>query len=168
MFRSPMLGLLLAALTAAAHAETYYVATDGKPENDGSRDKPWPAVDFALKKVGGGHTIVVRPGFYRGPLEVARAFAGTERSPTVVRSEEKWKAIVVGSPGNGVTVGDDCDRVTIEGFEVLGAWYRDWAYGYLPKTNSTPMIDLWEKPQIATLVRLQRNRTKRRLLHDAT
>ena len=37
----------------------------------------------------------------------------------MVRSEEKWKAVVVGSPGNGVTIGDDCDWVTIEGFEVL-------------------------------------------------
>ncbi len=116
--------LLFVAMASVAAAGSYYVATDGKPENDGSRPKPWPSVDFALRKVGGCNTIVVRPGFYRGPIEVARAYAGTEKAPTVVRSEEKWKAVVVGSPGNGITIGDNCDWVTIEGFEVLGAWYR--------------------------------------------
>ena len=81
MSRSLVIGLLLVALAAAARAETYYVATDGKPENDGSCEKPWPSAEFALQKVGGGHTIVVRPGFYRGPLEVARAYAGTATGP---------------------------------------------------------------------------------------
>jgi hypothetical protein len=124
MLRVLETGLVLVALAAATHAATYYVATDGKPENDGSHGKPWPSVEFALKKVGGGHTIVLRPGFYRGPIDVPRADAGSVYSPTVIRSEEKWKAVVVGSPGNGVNVGDHCDWVTIEGLEVLGAWYR--------------------------------------------
>ena len=63
-------GLVLIAMALVANAGTYYVATDGKPDGDGSREKPWPSLDFALKKVGGGNTIVLRPGFYRGPLDV--------------------------------------------------------------------------------------------------
>ncbi len=32
--------VLLGPLLAAAHAGTYYVATDGKPEGDGTRARP--------------------------------------------------------------------------------------------------------------------------------
>jgi hypothetical protein len=139
MHRLISICVLLVPLLAAAQAGTYYVATDGKPENDGTREKPWPSVEFALKKVGGGNTIVVRPGFYRGPIEVARAYGGTEKAPTVVRSEEKWKAVVVGSPGNGITIGDNCDWVTVEGFELLGAWYR----GVMLGGSHNTLRDCW-------------------------
>jgi hypothetical protein len=58
MFRVLLTGLLIVTLAGAARAETYCVATDGKPENDGPRDKPWPSVEFALQKVGGGHNTL--------------------------------------------------------------------------------------------------------------
>ena len=123
-------GFVLLVLASAAEAGTYYVAADGKPHNDGSRDKPWPSVEFALQKVGGGNTIVVRPGIYRGPITVAHAYAGTKERPTVVRSEEKWRATMIGAPGyGGMVVADNCDWVTIEGFEVFGAQSRGVALG---------------------------------------
>jgi hypothetical protein len=117
------IALLPAALAAAADAATYYVATDGKPANDGSREKPWPAVEFALAKVGGGNKIVLRPGVYRGPITIARIYSGTEQRPTVIQSEEKWKAVIVGSPVHCITSGDDCQWLAVDGFEVLGARY---------------------------------------------
>jgi parallel beta-helix repeat protein len=117
------IGALLVALTASAHAGTYYFATNGKPENDGSREKPWPSVALALAKVGGGNRIVVRPGVYRGPIEIALACAGTQQSPTVIQAEEKWKAVVIGSPEHCIVNGDRGPWVSIDGFEVLGARY---------------------------------------------
>ena len=79
-----------AALTAiSADAGTYYVATDGKPENDGSAARPWPSVEFALSRAGGGHTILLKPGIYRGPIEIQKRFAGTEAQPTVIKAEVK-------------------------------------------------------------------------------
>jgi hypothetical protein len=54
------INLLLMSTAMAASAETSYVATDGQAENDGSRAKPWPSVEHALSKLGGGHTIIVR------------------------------------------------------------------------------------------------------------
>ena len=92
--------LILVVLASAAKAGTYYVATDGKPNNEGSRKKPWPSVNMALDKVGGGHTIVVLPGVYRDPIFIKDAYSGTEQSPTVIRSEEKWKAVLLGATGN--------------------------------------------------------------------
>jgi parallel beta-helix repeat protein len=105
------------------HAGTYYVATDGKPENDGSRDKPWPSVEHSLSKVGGGHTIVVRPGLYRGPIQIARQFAGTADQPTVMQSEVKWKAVIIGAEYHVISNADDCDWVVIDGFEAMGGRY---------------------------------------------
>jgi hypothetical protein len=115
--------LFLLATAVAASAATGYVATDGKPENDGSRAKPWPSVEHALSRLGGGHTIIVRPGVYRGPIQIAKQFAGTRERPTVTQSEVKWKAVIVGAEVHGISNSDGCDWVTIDGFEVLGARY---------------------------------------------
>jgi pectate disaccharide-lyase len=115
--------LLLAATALVAPAATCFVATDGKPENDGNREKPWPSVEYALSKVGAGHTIVVKPGIYCGPIQISRKYAGTKDAPTVIKSEVKWKAIIVGAPVHAISNGDECHWVTIDGFEVQGARY---------------------------------------------
>ena len=107
----------------AAIADPFYVSTDGKPEGDGSKEKPFPSVEAALGKVGGGNTIIVRPGIYRGPIQIAKRFAGTKETPTTIKSEVKWKAIVTGSPVHGISNDDDCHWVTIDGFQAQGARY---------------------------------------------
>jgi len=117
---------MIVALTLAASlasAETYYVATEGREDGDGSKEKPWPSVEWALSQVGGGHTIVVRPGLYRGPLEIAREYAGTKERPTIIQSEVKWQAIVVGAPYHVISNADGCDWVVIDGFQAQGARY---------------------------------------------
>lgn len=115
--------LVIATALGVAPAADCFVATDGKPENDGTREKPWPSVEYALFKVGAGHTIVVRPGIYRGPIQIPRQYAGTKDAPTVIKSEVKWKAVIVGAEYHVISNGDGCDWVTIDGFEVLGARY---------------------------------------------
>ena len=115
--------LLLATTALGAPAAICFVGTDGKPENDGSREKPWPSVEYALSKVGPGHSIVVQPGIYRGPIQIPRQYAGTKDAPTVIKSEVKWKAIIVGAPVHAISNGGECHWVTIDGFEVQGARY---------------------------------------------
>ncbi|OHB77156.1 MAG: hypothetical protein A2Z25_15455 [Planctomycetes bacterium RBG_16_55_9] len=115
--------ILLALTGLTANGAVYYVATDGKPDNDGSRDKPWPSVEFALSRVGAGQTILVKPGVYRGPIQIARQFAGTQEWPTVIQSEIKWGAVIVGSEYHVISNADGCDWVTIDGFEVMGGRY---------------------------------------------
>ncbi len=120
LFVAPALVLLLA---ANGMGDTYYVAPTGKAENDGSREKPWASVEQALAKVGGGNTIVLRPGIYQGPILIAKAYAGTAERPTIIRSEVKWQAVIMGAPYHVIASGDDCHWVVIDGFEVLGARY---------------------------------------------
>jgi len=123
MNRYACYSLCLLATTVTASGATYIVATDGKADNDGSRAKSWPSVEHALSKVGGGHTILVKPGLYRGPIQIAKQFAGTRERPTVIQSEVKWKAVVFGAEYHVISNGDGCDWVTIDGLEVLGARY---------------------------------------------
>ena len=108
---------------AGARAASYYVGPDGKPEGDGSRERSWPTVEHALSQVGGGQTIIVRPGIYRGPIQIARQFSGTRERPTVIRSEVKWQAVIIGAEHHVISNGGGCDWVVIDGFEVMGGRY---------------------------------------------
>jgi parallel beta-helix repeat protein len=116
--------LILVALagTTAAGA-SYYAAMDGRAENEGTQARPWPSVEYALSQVGGGHTIIVRPGVYRGPIEIGGGFAGTAERPTVVQSEVKWRAVIIGAEYHVISNADDCNWVIIDGFEVMGGRY---------------------------------------------
>jgi parallel beta-helix repeat protein len=111
----------LAGTTAAG--ASYYVAMDGRAENEGTMSRPWPSVEYALSQVGGGHTIIVRPGIYRGPIEIGGGFAGTAERPTVVQSEVKWRAVIIGAEYHVISNADDCNWVIIDGFEVMGGRY---------------------------------------------
>jgi len=123
MKRYVWVSLLVLTVATAARADTYYAAGDGKPENDGSRTKPWPSVEYALSQAGGGHTIVVKPGLYRGPIHIAKQFAGSREQPTVIRSEVKWQAVIIGAEYHVISNAGGCDWVVINGFEVMGGRY---------------------------------------------
>ena len=123
-----LVGLALSAgLYGGAEADSapgdraYYVATDGVPGNDGSRERPWPSIEYALEQVGGGHTIMVRPGQYRGPIDISRTYAGTRERPTIIKSEVKWQAVVFGSDEHGIYTADQSHWVIIDGFRVFGS-----------------------------------------------
>lgn len=115
--------LLAVAVLPAAQAGTFYVSGEGKADGDGSKEKPFASVEAGLAKVGGGHTILVRPGVYRGPIQIPRQYAGTKEAPTVIKSEEKWKAVIVGAPVHAISNGGECHWTTIDGFRVQGARY---------------------------------------------
>jgi hypothetical protein len=120
MSRHVCYSLLLMFAAAAAPGATYYVATDGKADNDGSQAKPWPNAVFALSKVGVGNTIIVRPGIYRGKWRFYNYPAKPGGPPTIIQSEEKWKAVINGGEDAGIDV-VDCPGMVIDGFEVCGA-----------------------------------------------
>jgi hypothetical protein len=99
----------------------YWVGLDGDGEGDGSYDSPWPSIGHALEQVGGGNTIIVKRGIYRGPIRIPCKHGGEEGRPTTIRSEVKWQAIIVGSEGHGICSADDDDWVVVDGFQVMGA-----------------------------------------------
>jgi len=123
MLRSALKGLI--ALTAlmmatSAGAGTYYVATNGALSNKGTSDSPWPSVNHALQMVGGGHTILVKPGVYFDPITIPDGCGGTKDSPTIIKAETKWKAVILGAPETGISTAPGANWVVIDGFEVMG------------------------------------------------
>jgi hypothetical protein len=114
---------LLLCAPHAARAATYYVATNGTEQGDGSDTRPWPTVEFALGRVGGGNTVIVKPGNYSGGWRLSSAFSGSQAQPTVVKSEQKWKARLIGSFSHGIYAADRTHWIVIDGFEIAGALY---------------------------------------------
>jgi len=51
--------IVLGLATSTTRGDVFYVAVDGRPENNGSPAKPWPSVEYALAQVGGGHNLIV-------------------------------------------------------------------------------------------------------------
>ena len=49
-------------------ATTYYVSTSGRDGNPGTKAQPWRNVDYAVKQVKPGDTVLVEDGTYDGPL----------------------------------------------------------------------------------------------------
>jgi len=109
--------------TGAQDTGVYYVAPDGPADGDGSRARPFPSAKAALDRVGGGKTLIFRPGIYRGPIEVPLSCRGSRERPTVLKSEERWKAVVIGAESHAIASADDCHGVVVDGFEVMGARY---------------------------------------------
>jgi hypothetical protein len=109
------------AASVTLSAGTYYVSLQGTVDGDGSAGKPWPSVEVALSEVGGGHTIVVKAGRYAGGITIPKSASGTPAAPTIIQSEVKWGAVVLGSASHGITSADGADYVVIDGFEVTGA-----------------------------------------------
>jgi hypothetical protein len=112
--------LLLVVAATRGSAATYFVATDGRAAGDGSAARPWPSVADVLSRVGGGHTTVVKAGLYPGPFQIHNYPAPPGGPPTLIQSEEKWKAVVNGGEQEAINV-VDCPGLILDGFEVVGA-----------------------------------------------
>lgn len=111
------LSVLFGSLTTV-FAGTYYVATNGVSGNSGlSTNSPWD-MTTALAKVPAGSTIIVMPGTWSGrEIDVTK-------TQLTLKSQVKWGARFLNSPGNGIAVytsGTFVEGVTIDGFEVAYA-----------------------------------------------
>ena len=98
----------------------YYVSPTGSDKGDGTRERPWPTIESALRKVGGGQTIIVMPGTYVGRAHIPRLAAGKPTAPTVIRAEAKWEAVLTGSTDHGVFMEEGTDWVVFDGLQVAG------------------------------------------------
>lgn len=99
-----------------------WISTDGTSLGNGSQSNPYNTFDTALSKHGGGRTYIFTPGTYLlGQLTLRAEHKGTPQNPTILKSYEKYGAVLNGSSGHGVYVHPECDWVIIDGFYIRGA-----------------------------------------------
>lgn len=122
MFRTFALIFVLSLSSVELSCATYWIAPTGRAAATGSETDPFDSIENALKKYGGGNTFIFKPGIYVGrQVTLLRKHAGTAEKPTVLKSEQKYEANIHGSPGNGISVGDGCEWVIIDGFDIGGS-----------------------------------------------
>jgi parallel beta-helix repeat protein len=119
-----ILTIALMCFACNLYAETYWIAPRGRTSAQGTEDDPFPSIQEALKRMGGGNVFIFQPGNYVGvQITVTPEYAGTPQQPTVLKSQEKYKAVLHGSPTHNVYVRKGCNWVIIDGFESSGARY---------------------------------------------
>lgn len=121
--------LLSIILLSSAHGGTYWIAASGGSMGDGSQSNPFSSFETALKKTGGGHTFLFKPGYYTGQITLFPKDGGTPQNPTILKSQQKYKAILNGSPGHIIYARENCDWVIIDGFDISGAFYTGVKFG---------------------------------------
>lgn len=105
-------------------AATYWIAPKGRPSAVGTEGDPFPSIQLALERVGGGHTFIFKPGDYIGvQITLLPKHSGSSQRPTILRSQHRYEAVLHGSPFHNIYVRKGCKWVIIDGFESSGAKY---------------------------------------------
>ena len=97
----------------------FYVAPNGSPSGDGSRERPWD-LRTALghpSAVRPGDTIWVRGGTYRGSFQ--SSLRGSASAPIVLRAYPGERATIDGASGGGSTLRIDGEHAIYWGLEVM-------------------------------------------------
>lgn len=105
----------------ASERAGFYVAPNGSPNGDGSRERPWD-LRTALghpSAVRPGDTIWVRGGTYRGAFQ--SSLRGSASAPIVLRAYPGERATIDGANGNGSTLRIDGEHAIYWGLEVMNS-----------------------------------------------
>jgi parallel beta-helix repeat protein len=124
MLRKIILITILLFWCCDSFAATYWISPDGRLSAKGSEYDPFPSIEDALARVGGGNTFIFKPGEYIGAqITILPEHSGTSQNPTVLKSQNKYEAVLHGSPFHNIYVKEGCKWVIIDGFESSGARY---------------------------------------------
>ncbi|WP_187388555.1 right-handed parallel beta-helix repeat-containing protein [Meiothermus taiwanensis] len=97
---------------------TYYVGPGGSNTNDGSRDRPWATLSFAVQRLKPGDVLRVLPGSYNESVQVT--VSGTPSQRITIASDTRWGA-KLNAQGNLFGIDVRGSYVDIVGFEVTNA-----------------------------------------------
>ena len=120
--RAPSLAALAFALAAPLLASDFYVAPDGSPSGNGSREKPWDLATALAQPsaVKPGDTIWLRGGTYKGHF--TSSLEGAADKPIVVRQYLGERATLDGNDGtNEVTLAVNGSDTWFWGFEITNS-----------------------------------------------
>lgn len=109
--------LLLVVSATAADAATFYVAPTGSDDNPGTASEPFATLQYAVRVVQPGDTIIIRPGTHTG-FEITAS--GAPGAPIVIRGEQ-GAVLDVAGPFNrrgDIVVVRNASHIVIESLEV--------------------------------------------------
>jgi hypothetical protein len=116
--------VILALLAASlAHAETYYLAPDGKDSAKGTgEDKPWRTLYKISDAAKPGDTFILASGIY----ELGKSFptltcAGTAEAPIRIRAAEGARPRLRFEGWSGIKIGPGAAHLEISGVDIEGA-----------------------------------------------
>ena len=116
--------ILLTLLAASfAHAETYYLAPDGKDSAKGtSADKPWRTLYKINNTAKPGDTFILGVGTY----ELGKSFptltcAGTAEAPIRIKAADGARPRLCFEGWSGIKIGPGCAHIEISGIDIEGA-----------------------------------------------
>lgn len=69
-----------------------HVSQKGKNGFDGSVERPYQTIQFAINKAVPGDTIIIHPGVYSEPIIIDKG--GMDDLPIVIQAQKKWEAII--------------------------------------------------------------------------
>ncbi|MDR1917783.1 MAG: hypothetical protein LBQ05_02235 [Christensenellaceae bacterium] len=123
---------------------TYYLSQDGSDnEGDGTKDKPWYSIKYALENtpLSGGHQIVVKAGYYEHTSGViSRQF----EKPVLVISEKPYKAVIRHANKNRVLYVTNAKNILFAGFEFVGRSIVDGRTGSFAENAYLMQIEMCE------------------------
>lgn len=73
----------------------YYVSANAEPAGDGTKERPFSAIQAAADIAKAGDEVIVAPGIYREAVNPRHG--GTDEARIVYRCEEKGKAVITGA-----------------------------------------------------------------------
>lgn len=113
MARTAVFQPLRTAAQPASPAATFYVATNGDDDNDGSLGAPWATITYAVNNVPDGSTILVQPGQYMQRVRLDGQFASgiTVKSAVPYQAQLRWS-------GASTVISYYGQNITLEGFEI--------------------------------------------------
>ena len=101
-------------ISFTVNAQTFYVATNGTDQaSNGSQQRPWATISYAIDQVGGGVTIEVAPGTYNGRVRLDQQFS----NPVTIQSSEPYQARLRHN-GGAALICFSCQGIIVEGFDI--------------------------------------------------
>jgi hypothetical protein len=122
--------LVIAAFSCSSSADVlreHHVAVSGSDASgNGTLQKPWRTIKFAVSEIKGGDIITIHGGTYReNYIKISSSASGSKQHPTIIRAAENEKVTIYGlldkQSKDPYAIGvHDASHVTIEGLKIIG------------------------------------------------
>ncbi len=113
--------------SSAGALREHHVAVSGNDVlGDGTLQKPWRTIKFAVSEIKGGDIITIHGGTYReNYIKIFPSASGSKQHPTVIRAAKNEKVTIYGlldkKSKDPYAMGvHDASHVTIEGLKIIG------------------------------------------------